>query len=612
MYSRSYKKRHFKKNEITPLFSTQSLESTPRERTLLDLDASDVFGIGASRINLRTLASLGKTEQTQILFEPCQSLDNIGVLLVVPFLLQNGLLSYKGFYHPFKNVYYDLDFIILLLSFMFLCRIKNVSQLKGINSGEFGKLLGVDRIPEARCLYKKISDITTQEKAMEWNKSLAKRWIEKDETMIYYIDGHIQVYHGDKAVLGKKHVSRQRLCLPGVMQYWVNNAEGMPYLYVTGEVNEKLQEMLETKIVPLLKEELAQKVDQATLEADEDLPRFTIVFDREGYSPVFFKKLWNTCRVAVITYRKNVTDLWDENDFETKKIEIDGDFVEMDLCEKSVTLNGVSMREIRKKRESGHQTSVVTTNKKLSMILIAIYMFARWSQENFFRYMRQEYDLDRLYQAIVINVDSEFEVVNPEYSKLNYRIKKIREKIRRREASLYQLTVENVEEPMEKTGANLIKQAKNKEELDIFRDEEKNLVEERKQHSYKIKIKDIPEEFRYTKIAGECKHVMSIIKMICYRSETSFVNLIPNSYKKKETERRAFAKNSMQLKGDIIPDYENNILTVIIYTMSTPRENEALKEIIQILNDSETKFPGTNLTLVYKFATKEIVPGLDL
>lgn len=570
----------------------------------MDLDVSDVFGIGASRINLRTLASLGKTEQTPILFDPCQSLDNVGVLLMIPFLLQNGLLSYKEFYHPFQKVYYDLDFIIFLLSFMFLCRIKNVSQLKGINSGEFGKLLGVDRIPEARCLYKKISDITKQEKAMEWNKYLAKRWIDNDETMIYYIDGHVQVYHGGKALLGKKHVSRQRLCLPGVMQYWVNNAEGMPYLYVTGEVNEKLQEMLETKIVPLLKEELAQKVDQATLEADEALPRFTIVFDREGYSPVFFKKLWDTYRVAVITYRKNVTDLWDENDFETKKIEIDGDFVEMDLCEKSVTLNGVSMREIRKKTESGHQTSVITTNKKLSMILIAMYMFARWSQENFFRYMRQEYDLDRLYQAIVINVDSEFEVVNPEYSKLMSSIKKIREKIRRREAILYQLKIENIEEPLEKTGANLIKQIKNEEELEKFRAEETTLVEERKRHPCKIKIKDIPEKYRYTKIAGECKHVMSIIKMICYRAETSFINLIPKSFKKKENERRAFAKNSIQLKGDIIPDYENDILTVIVYTMSTPRENEALKEIIQILNDSETKFPGTNLTLKYEFATK--------
>lgn len=570
----------------------------------MDLDVSDVFGIGASRINLRTLASLGKIDQTPILFEACQSLDNVGVLLMIPFLLQNGLLSYKEFYHPFQKVYYDLDFIIFLLSFMFLCRIKNVSQLKGINSGEFGKLLGVDRIPEARCLYKKISDVTKQEKAMEWNKSLAKRWIEKDETMIYYIDGHIQVYHGGKALLGKKHVSRQRLCLPGVMQYWVNNEEGLPYLYVTGEVNEKLQEMLETKIVPLLKEELAQKVDQVALEADESLPRFTIVFDREGYSPVFFKKLWDTYRVAVITYRKNVTDLWDENDFETKEIEIDGDFVEMDLCEKSVTLNDVTMREIRRKTESGHQTSVITTNKKLSMTLIAMYMFARWSQENFFRYMRQEYDLDRLYQAIVINVDSEFEVVNPEYSKISYTIKKVREKIRRREAILYQLKIENIEEPMEKTGANLIKQIKNEEELENFRSEEISLVEERKRHPYKTKIKDIPEEYRYTKIAGECKHVMSIIKMICYRAETSFINIIPKSFKKKANERRAFAKNSIQRKGDIIPDYENDILTVIVYTMSTPRENEALKEIIQILNDSETKFPGTNLTLKYEFATK--------
>ena len=60
----------------------------------------------------------------------------------------------------------------------------------------------------------------------------------------------------------------------------------------------------------------------------------------------------------------------------------------------------------------------------------------------------------------------------------------------------------------------------------------------------------------------------------------------------------------MQIKGDIIPDYKNNFLTVTIYTMSTPRENEALKKIMQILNDSETKFPGTNLTLKYEFATK--------
>ena len=39
--------------------------------------------------------------------------------------------------------------------------------------------------------------------------------------------------------------------------------------------------------------------------------------------------------------------------------------------------------------DTGHQTSVITTNYKIPMALIALIMFSRWSQENFFRYMRQ-------------------------------------------------------------------------------------------------------------------------------------------------------------------------------------------------------------------------------
>jgi hypothetical protein len=295
--------------------------------------------------------------------------------------------------------------------------------------------------------------------------------------------------------------------------------------------------------------------------------------------------------------------IWDGSDFKMEDINIDGDLIKMNLCEKEVIINNVPMREIRKIRTDGKQTSVITTNRKLSIILIALYMFARWSQENFFRYMRQEYDLDRLYQAIVTNVDSAIEVVNPEHSKLTNKLKKIREKIRRIEAILYRLRDENIEEPIQKTGKNFIKQMENEEKLSPLKTEESALIKKRKQHSYKIEIKDIPEEFRYTKIAGECKHIMSIIKMICYRAETSFVNIIPAIFKKKTTEKRAFAKHCMQLKGDIC-DFENNTLNVKVYTMSTARENDALKEIMKIANDSETKFPGTKLILNYEFATK--------
>ena len=77
----------------------------------------------------------------------------------------------------------------------------------------------------------------------------------------------------------------------------------------------------------------------------------------------------------------------------------------MSLCEKEVELNGVVMREIRKQNASGHQTSVITTNYRLSTNKIALYMFARWSQENFFRYMRQEYDVGKIVQYVVDELD---------------------------------------------------------------------------------------------------------------------------------------------------------------------------------------------------------------
>ncbi|HHN47737.1 MAG TPA: hypothetical protein ENN08_02185 [Bacteroidales bacterium] len=56
-------------------------------------------------------------------------------------------------------------------------------------------------------------------------------------------------------------------------------------------------------------------------------------------------------------------------------------------------------------------------------------------------------------------------------------------------------------------------------------------------------------------------------------------------------------------KGDIVPDYQNNTLTVKLYTMSTLRENAAVSKMCTLLNDTETLFPGTNLRLIFEFAT---------
>ena len=320
---------------------------------------------------------------------------------------------------------------------MYLRRIKNPEQLKYHSPGEFGKIMGLDRIPEAKCLRGKLKEICSQESSGQWNMSLANQWSSEENNEFYYIDGHVQVYTGYKAKLGKKHVSRQKLCLPGMKEFWVNNKDGMPYFYITGQVNEKLLEMLENQIIPTLLNEMPSKYTEQEMKEDTDLPRFTIVFDREAYSPVFFQKLWDKHRIAVITYRKNVKDKWDENDFSEYTVDIEGNETKMKLEEKPVELNNVSMREVR--RLSGeHQTSVITTNKKLSIHMVAFYMFSRWTQENFFKYLRQDYDFDRLLQYAVEQIDKDFVVNNPEYNNATYKLGKIREKINRRKAVLYE------------------------------------------------------------------------------------------------------------------------------------------------------------------------------
>ncbi len=594
---------HLKKGTLIKKEIAQENKLTSiSERNSKDLLAGEGLGIAATRDDERVLATTGQLENTPIEFIPCEGVEFGGVLFLLPSLLSTGLLSYRNHYDNLSG-YYDLDTIIMTLAFMYLCRIKNVEQLKHISPGEFGKLLGLDRIPEAKNLRFKISQIVDQKRAVKWNSELAKTWIKIEETTFYYIDGHVKVYSGYAANLGKKHISRLKLCLPGMTEFWINNCEGLPYFVVTGEVNEKMQEIITNKILPELLKNVAIKISDEKLAADPDLPRFTLVFDREISSPKFFGQLWDEHQVAVLTYKKNVKDKWDESDFTEHKVEIDSNIVKMDLCEKEIELDNVKFREIRKKNNSSHQTSIITTNKKLTSILIAIKMFSRWTQENFFKYLRADYDLDRIVHYIVNKIDNAVKVVNPLHRKLTYKLKTTREKIARRKAILYDLIHENLTDVPDEIEKNLANQCITKEELKQFEADEKDLIEQRKEQSYKITIKEMEENVRYNKLDIESKLFQNIIKMICYRAETSFSILLSANYKKKTNQMRELTKRLIKTKANIIPDYKNETLTIELYSLSNPRDNKAAKEVCQILNDSETKFPKTNLKLIYKFAT---------
>jgi hypothetical protein len=542
-------------------------------------------------------------EETPINFQSHECVANAGVLFLLPFLKQSGLLSYDTHYKEISPGYYYLRYIIILLSFMYLLRIKNPEQLKYHSPGELGKIMGIDRVPEARCLRGKIQEIVSQGKSRQWNMELANTWSGSEDNEFYYIDGHVQVYSGYKGTLGKKHVARQKLCLPGMQEFWVNNKEGLPYFYVCGQVNEKLLEMLSSHILPDLLNEITQKYTEEDLALDLDLARFTIVFDREGFSPVYYGKIWQDNRVAVLTYRKNVKDQWPETDFINYPIVIDQTEKKMLLAEHAIELDGVMMREVRRLKDDHHQSSIITTNRKLSMENVALHMFSRWTQENFFKYLRQEFAFDRMCQYGIESIDGEFKVANPDYTKLNYRLKKEREKISRCKANLYEYEVKNFNDDFDNTRKYINKIAKEKEKLDIFLKNENDFVEQRKLIPCKIKVKDMTENIKYNKLQTESKYFMNIIKMICYRAETGFANHLSKYYKKETEEKRALVKSIILQPCDIIPDYEKNTLSVNLYTLPSQRMNIAVNEICKLLNETETIYPGSNLVLLYKLQT---------
>ena len=100
---------------------------------------------------------------------------------------------------------------------MALGRIRRPEGLRSIPPGEFGKVVGLDRVPEVRTLREKIGVLAGTGDPGAWMKELSKSWLEGDpeEAGYLYVDGHVRVYHGDVAKLPRRFVSRERLCLRG-------------------------------------------------------------------------------------------------------------------------------------------------------------------------------------------------------------------------------------------------------------------------------------------------------------------------------------------------------------------------------------------------------------
>jgi len=579
-------------------------------RSAQDAAAADGMGTACTRVCERVLASLGKLHGAPARFEPGRDVPFGGVLCALPALLANGLLEGVGSHlNPLRG-YYTETHVLLLMGFMALCRIKTVEQLRGEAPGEFGMLLGLDRVPEVRCLRRKLSELGTGDAAGNWAAHLSRQWMEDDPQAAgtLYVDGHVRVYHGSMSAPPRRYVSRQRLCLRGISDYWVNDAVGRPFFVVEKTVDPGMLEALRRDIVPRLLRDVPGQPPEEELARDPRRCRFVLVFDREGYSPEFFAEMWRGHRVGCVTYHKHPGGDWPAEWFRPRALAMPGgETVEVRLAEMGSLVGAgkaaVWMREVRKLTEGGHQVSLVSTAFDLDHADLAARLFTRWCQENFLRYMMQHFALDLLGEYATAPLPDTERVVNPAWRELDKRRRATQGTLTQRQAKFAALTLhpEPETDPV-RFGKWVLDKARLLEGIEACEARLRELKESLGGTARHIQWGQLPEGAKFESLAPTRRRLLDTIRMVAYRAETAMVPLLRDAHTDAPA-ARTLLQDLFRASADIAPDPGRKRLRVSVHRSARPASDKRLLALFDELNAAEIPYPGTDLVLDY-----ELVP----
>jgi len=534
----------------------------------------------------RLMACVGLLDDAAPLFRAGMAIPGAGVLLALPALVASGVIACaREVYGSIGPAFFGLRTTIVALVLMALLRIKRPEGLKEHSPDTLGRILGLDRAPEVKTLRRKLKRMAELGRSTRFGRALAERRVAARGALMgfLYIDGHVRVFHG-KATLPKTHVARMRLSMPATTDYWVNDAIGEPLFVVTAEANAGLVKML-----PALLNEARSLLGER---------RLTVVFDRGGWSPKLFAKLV-AAGFDLLTYRKGRCPRLPRSRFAEHKGVINGRTITYTLADQGVYLlrGKLRLRQVTRLSEDGHQTPIVTSRRDLPAVEVAYRMFERWRQENFFKYLREEYALDALVEYATEPDDPTREVPNPKWNALDGQLRQARAalKVLPAEYGLKALlNPENRRRTMRgfkiahgKLGKKILEAVKHCRELEIQR-----AAVPRRLPVGQVVAGPV------VKLATERMHLTSLLKMVAYQVESDLFRLVMPHYKRAEDEGRTLIQSVLASAADI--DVRETELRVRVAPLSSPHRTRVLASLCGELNATATTFPGTKLTLRYE------------
>lgn len=548
----------------------------PRVLASVDNDPSNRWGD-------RLLARLGLLNDAPPLFGAAPGVPRAGVLLAIPVLVASGVFeSAQKIYGSLGPAFYGLRTSLLTLLLMALWRIKRPESLKEYSPPDLGRVLGLDRAPEVKTLRRKLARLAGAQRAADFGQALAQQRVaSRGKAMGFlYVDGHVRVYHG-KHPLPKTHVARMRISLPATSDYWVNDSSGDPLLVLTAQANASLIRML-----PGLLSQVRALVGQR---------RVTVVFDRGGWSPKLFQHILDA-GFDLLTYRKGPYRRVRRRYFQRCRTRAEGMIITYVLADQEVRLRQgkLRLRQVTRLMDNGHQTPILTSRRDLPAAQVAYRMFERWRQENFFKYLREEYALDALAQYATEPDDPSRLMFNPAKTALDAQVRQAWAQLDRLQAE-YGLEALTHPKPHRRTLRGF-EAAHGKLSQQIWVTWQR-LLQLKKRRAAVPRLVPVQSVFKepVVKLAPERKHLTNLIKMVAYQAESDLVRLVVPHYSRAAEEGRTLIQTALASAADL--RITKTDLHVTLAPQSSAHRTKAIAELCEKLNQTNTLFPGSALRL---------------
>jgi len=546
--------------------------------------ASTLDSDPGNRSTDRMLAAMGLLDDAAPVFARGAGVPRAGVLLAVPALVRSGVFEVADeIYGTIGPAYYGLRTILLTMVLLALLRIKHPENIKEHSPPDLGKIIGLDRAPEVKTVRRKLKRLTVDADALErFIAALASRRAARagEALGFLYVDGHVRVYHG-QVDLPKAHVARMRLSLPATQDVWVNDANGDPVFVVTQEPNRQLVSVLPEVLVAVRR-----------LVGER---RVTVVFDRGGWSPRLFQRM-HADGFDVLTYRKGKSAAMPADRFTTHEVTLPTGRVTYELHDTTIVVGrGFEMRQVTR-RKGDHQTRIVTTRTDLEAKEVAWRMFDRWRQENFFKYMRQEFAIDALIEYATEPDDPDRLVPNPARQAVDRDLANARGELTRLEIEHALACAAGQErEQVRIPGFKPIFGMYLLQPLEDARRRVKEIEARRSELPQRVRVGDTKKDV--VRLSAPRKRLGDALKMLAYQVETDLTRAVAPHFARSLQEGRTLIHAALQSAADIEPlDGE---LRVTLAPQSTRSRSLALARLCGELNDTQTLFPGTSLRLRY-------------